>query len=166
MNASISLKPATLDDVDAIANLAQTIWHAHYPPIIGLEQVNFMLEKMYHHTVLSKHISDGPQAFFIIQNNHESLGFIAFEQKEADELYLQKLYVLPEKHRKGIGAASLTAAIAQYPQAKTIRLQVNRQNYTAINFYFKLGFTIERVADFDIGEGYFMNDFVMVKHLT
>ena len=166
MNASISLKPATLDDVNTIARLAHVIWHAHYPPIIGLEQVNFMLEKMYHHTVLSKHILEGPQAFFIIQNNQESLGFIAFEQKEPGELYLQKLYVLPEMHRKGIGAAALRAAIAQYPQAQLIRLQVNRQNYTAINFYFKLGYTIERVADFDIGDGYFMNDFVMLKHLT
>jgi ribosomal protein S18 acetylase RimI-like enzyme len=47
-----------------------------------------------------------------------------------------------------------------------MRLQVNRQNYTAINFYFKLGFTIERVADFDIGHGFFMNDFVMLKQLS
>jgi hypothetical protein len=35
-------------------------------------------------------------------------------------------------------------------------------NYKAINFYFKNGFTIEKVADFDIGDGYFMNDFVMI----
>jgi len=165
MSVSISLKPANLSDVTTIANLAQTIWHAHYPPIIGLEQVRFMLEKMYHPTVLSKHISEGPQEFFIIQCNEESLGFMAFEQKTQGELYLQKLYVLPEMHRKGIGAAALNAAIAQYPKAQLIRLQVNRQNYTAINFYFKLGFTIERVADFDIGDGYFMNDFVMLKHL-
>jgi ribosomal protein S18 acetylase RimI-like enzyme len=45
---------------------------------------------------------------------------------------------------------------------KTIRLTVNRQNFKSINFYFKLGFKIEKVADFDIGNGYFMNDFVML----
>ena len=39
---------------------------------------------------------------------------------------------------------------------------VNRMNYKAVNFYFKSGFTIEKVADFDIGDGYFMNDFVMI----
>ena len=43
-----------------------------------------------------------------------------------------------------------------------IRLQVNRQNFKAINFYFKAGFKIEKVADFDIGDGYFMNDFIMI----
>jgi len=44
-----------------------------------------------------------------------------------------------------------------------LRLQVNRQNYKAVNFYFKMGFIIESVGDFDIGGGYFMNDFVMVR---
>jgi ribosomal protein S18 acetylase RimI-like enzyme len=166
MNKPIQLKPATLNDVAAIAKLADTIWHAHYPSIIGLEQVKFMLEKMYHPNVLSHHISEGPQAFFIIQSDVESLGFIAIEPKEKDELYLQKLYVLPTNHRRGIGAGALNEAVKYYPKAKRIRLQVNRQNYTAINFYFKLGFSIERVADFDIGDGFFMNDFVMLKHLN
>ena len=43
-----------------------------------------------------------------------------------------------------------------------LRLTVNRQNFKSINFYFKNGFKIEQVADFDIGNGYVMNDFVMV----
>lgn len=166
MNKPIHLKPATLHDVATIAKLADTIWNAHYPPIIGLEQVKFMLEKMYHPNVLSHHISKGPQEFFVIQSDEESLGFIAIEPKEKDELYLQKLYVLPTNHRRGIGAGALNEAVKYYPKAQRMRLQVNRQNYTAINFYFKLGFSIERVADFDIGDGFFMNDFVMLKHLN
>ncbi len=166
MNKPIHLKPATLHDVAIIAKLADTIWNAHYPPIIGLEQVKFMLEKMYHPNVLSHHISKGPQEFFIIQSDEESLGFIAIEPKEKDELYLQKLYVLPANHRRGIGAGALHQVVKYYPKAQRMRLQVNRQNYTAINFYFKLGFTIERVADFDIGDGFFMNDFVMLKQLN
>ncbi|MBK7966419.1 MAG: hypothetical protein IPK10_14825 [Bacteroidetes bacterium] len=41
-------------------------------------------------------------------------------------------------------------------------MTVNRTNLKAINFYFKKGFTIEEVKDFDIGNNYFMNDFVML----
>jgi ribosomal protein S18 acetylase RimI-like enzyme len=48
---------------------------------------------------------------------------------------------------------------------KTIRLTVNRQNYKSINFYFKNGFKIERVEDFDIGSGFWMNDFIMIKQV-
>ena len=43
-----------------------------------------------------------------------------------------------------------------------LRLTVNRQNFKSINFYFKNGFKIDHVEDFDIGNGYVMNDFVML----
>jgi RimJ/RimL family protein N-acetyltransferase len=48
-------------------------------------------------------------------------------------------------------------------QPDIIKLTVNRQNFKSINFYFKNGFKIEKVEDFDIGNGYWMNDFIMVK---
>ena len=44
--------------------------------------------------------------------------------------------------------------------AKTLLLQVNRHN-KAKQFYDKLGFKVLKMADFDIGRGYFMNDYVM-----
>ena len=45
-------------------------------------------------------------------------------------------------------------------QAAQLELNVNRKN-KAINFYKKYGFTILKEEDIDIGEGYFMNDYVM-----
>jgi ribosomal protein S18 acetylase RimI-like enzyme len=48
--------------------------------------------------------------------------------------------------------------------AKALQLQVNRFN-KAKEFYEKLGFTVIKTADFDIGNGYFMNDYVMEKKL-
>ena len=65
--------------------------------------------------------------------------------------------------RGGLGGWILGALTPEMPGLRELRLQVNRQNFKAINFYFKMGFVIECVADFDIGDGYFMNDFVMLK---
>ena len=48
-----------------------------------------------------------------------------------------------------------------YNLIDTIRCYFD-QNYKSINFYFKNGFVIERVADFDIGNNFVMNDFVMI----
>lgn len=64
---------------------------------------------------------------------------------------------------KNLGSLLLEAMLSSLPENIVIRLQVNRSNYKAINFYFKKGFVIERAEDFDIGNGYFMNDFVMIK---
>jgi RimJ/RimL family protein N-acetyltransferase len=66
-----------------------------------------------------------------------------------------------EQQGKGIGAEAFERLLEHYADAREIRLTVNRQNYKSINFYFKIGFRIERCADFDIGGGFFMNDFVM-----
>jgi ribosomal protein S18 acetylase RimI-like enzyme len=67
------------------------------------------------------------------------------------------------EQRKGIGSTFLKHILEQIPDSESIELTVNRQNYKAINFYFKTGFIIKDVADFDIGEGYFMNDFIMIR---
>ena len=64
---------------------------------------------------------------------------------------------------KNIGSLLLEAMLSSLPEAIVVRLQVNRSNFKAINFYFKKGFVIESAADFDIGNGFFMNDFVMIK---
>jgi ribosomal protein S18 acetylase RimI-like enzyme len=52
----------------------------------------------------------------------------------------------------------------QQQGATALQLQVNRHN-KARSFYKKIGFAVMEEADFDIGNGYFMNDFVMEKRL-
>ena len=79
--------------------------------------------------------------------------------------FLHKFYIDNQKQRSGIGAELLQYVISTLITPQTIELTVNRQNYKAINFYFKNGFVIKETADFDIGNGYFMNDFIMIKHI-
>jgi len=70
-----------------------------------------------------------------------------------------------DDQRKGVGTELFKYVLNQMPTAESIELTVNRQNFKAINFYFKKGFVIKEIADFDIGNGYFMNDFIMIKKL-
>jgi ribosomal protein S18 acetylase RimI-like enzyme len=161
---NVSLQEAKPGESIQLNAMANEIWMAHYPKIIGLVQVNYMLEKMYNLETLEQHLSNGPQVFHWVQNFQQNVGFIAVEQRSEVELYLQKFYILPPMQGTGVGHKAFEQLATAYPQSQSIKLQVNRQNYTAINFYFKLGFKIECVADFDIGDGYFMNDFVMVWH--
>lgn len=48
--------------------------------------------------------------------------------------------------------------------AKALQLQVNRRN-NAKYFYEKNGFSVIKEFDFDIGNGYVMDDYVMEKQL-
>lgn len=121
-----------------------------------------MLAKLYSPEALTLQMQQGQQ-FYLVQSEEEPCGFIAVSRQGEDGCFLNKFYIKTSDQRKGLGGEIFTLLLSLYPEMKTMRLQVNRQNYKAINFYFKMGFIIEKVADFDIGDGYFMNDFVMLK---
>ncbi|MFM2224308.1 MAG: hypothetical protein RJA07_510 [Bacteroidota bacterium] len=151
--------------IDTIQQLANKIWRKHYPSIITIEQIDYMLNKMYSGKSLMQQMNQGHQ-FTILSINNFATGFIAVSQKEEHHYFINKLYVDTTQHRKGLGKMLLNKIEQEYTNAETFSLTVNRQNFNAINFYFKNGFVIESVADFDIGNGYVMNDFVMKKKLS
>jgi ribosomal protein S18 acetylase RimI-like enzyme len=156
----LKLKMAGLADAKAIALLAEHIWRIHYPSIIGSEQVEYMLSTMHNPAQVAEQMEKGI-SFAYILNGEEVIGYIATSFPADGELFIHKFYIDPLLQGKGIGKKVFEEILDLNPQEKTIRLTVNRMNYKSINFYYKLGFVIEEVKDFDIGGGYFMNDFIM-----
>jgi GNAT superfamily N-acetyltransferase len=75
---------------------------------------------------------------------------------------LNKLYVLPEAQGTGAGKALLNQCIevAKSAGSSSLFLQVNKLN-NAYTFYLKYGFIKEAEFKFDIGNGFFMDDYVM-----
>jgi diamine N-acetyltransferase len=162
---SLIFKKATEKDIPIIAQLADVIWRKHYTSIITLGQIDYMLNKMYSPVELLKQMKEGHQ-FTLAYVNETPVGYISLSTKDNKNYFLNKFYVLVDEHRKGIGSQLFNYVLKQMPDAEAIELAVNRENYKAINFYFKLGFTIKHTFDLDIGGGYFMNDFLMIKKLV
>lgn len=144
-----------------IHQLAQKIWREHYPAIITIEQIEFMLLHRYSSKVIAEGMKDGEE-YFLVYDSDVPVGYSSIEWKDGF-YYLHKFYLDVAKHRSGIGKELFDYVLSQIDSTKPIKLQVNRTNCKAINFYFKVGFIIQSVGDFDIGGGYFMNDFVMVR---
>lgn len=157
----MQLRPAGTDDIFQIRTLAHRIWNDHYPAIIGQQQVDYMLERMYAEGSLRQQMEEGQQ-FYLILSEGEPMGFVSVQPDGPGRYFLNKFYIDTTRQRSGVGRQVFDLLLNEYPDLRELRLQVNRQNYRAINFYFKMGFVIERVADFDIGDGYFMNDFIML----
>lgn len=143
-----------------LSDLASRIWNVHYPPIIGQKQVDYMLAMMYSQESLNEQIKKG-HTFIAAYDNEEMLGFLSYSKTSEKHFIIHKWYVDTALHGKGIGRGLFNAAFENI-EYEEIRLTVNRQNIQAVNFYFKFGFTIEKVIDMDIGEGFVMNDFVML----
>ncbi|GIV26478.1 MAG: N-acetyltransferase [Bacteroidia bacterium] len=147
--------------IGIIQELANDIWWKYYSPIIGYKQVQYMLDKFYSDVAIKHQMFEKKHQFFIINWNKKNIGFISVEKQKNGKLFIHKFYILQSKANKGIGTKVFRKIIQMF-QPKEVRLTVNRQNFKAINFYFKNKFIIEKVADFDIGNGFYMNDFVMV----
>lgn len=164
----VEIRPATLEDRSLIRSISERTWPSTYGHIISKEQIDFMLDWMYSDESLAGQFEKGHQ-FFIAQLNGEDIGFcsVSAEQTENEKgnqkaYKLNKLYVLPSAHGTGSGKALLNKAIeiAKDAKATSLFLQVNKHN-TAYTFYLKNGFIKESEFKFDIGNGFYMDDYVM-----
>ena len=147
-------------DIPVITRLAHVTWNQHYPPIIGQQQVDYMLNLMYSEKSLTQQMVEKGHLFFAISFDNENIGFISVHEEKPSQWFLNKFYIDQTKASKGIGSKAFQSLI-HLVKPSSITLTVNRKNFKSINFYFKNGFRISEVKDFDIGEGYVMEDFIM-----
>jgi diamine N-acetyltransferase len=164
----LSVQEATAADIPLIRQLTFDIWPKTYSDMLSKEQIDYMLEMMYNPATLQKQIEEVGCTFIIVYDDAEPVAFASYAQHPADNetepgiWKLNKIYILSSQQGKGTGRFIINYIVDEIKAkgAKALQLQVNRQN-KAKYFYEKLGFKIIKTADFDIGNGYFMNDYVM-----
>jgi diamine N-acetyltransferase len=100
------IRRANENDIAVINQLANKIWHEHYPGIITVEQINFMLDKMYSRTVIQEQMQNG-YTWLLGFDNNTTLGFLSCNKVSDGNYFLNKLYVATTNQHKGIGFALL-----------------------------------------------------------
>ena len=155
----MKLRPASTTDIPEIYRLAFKIWMHHYVPIVGKEQVDYMLGKMYSKEGLTEQMIEKRHQFYLISSEDRNIGFLSISGDK--EKFIHKFYIDQDEQGNGIGTKVFEEIKRSSPDTKSYELTVNRKNFKSINFYFKLGFKIDHIDDFDIGNGYWMNDFIM-----
>ena len=177
----IVIRKATEKDIPAIQQLAVVIWEKTYSSIISQEQIRYMLDLFYSEKSLLKQMNELEHFFFIALENEIEIGFASFSEVigQLETNYglifkLHKIYVHPNQQGKGTGKLLIEFIMKEIGvlcgwrdanhDSASLDLNVNRFN-PARFFYEKLGFQIIREEDIDIGNGYFMNDYVMRKEV-
>lgn len=160
-----NIRNATIEDIPLIRELTYKVWPQTYADLLSKEQISYMLEMMYSVPSLQKQIKDGAQ-FIFVYDEKEPVGFASFQETEPETWKLHKLYVLASQQGKGTGRFVIDYIIDEIKQqgAAALQLQVNRHN-NAKSFYEKLGFSVIKEFEFDIGNGYVMDDYVLEKKL-
>ena len=160
-----TIRKATAEDIPLIRELCYKVWPQTFASILSQDKIDYMLEYMYSVASLKKQMEDGSQ-FILVYEDSEPMGYAAYFHKGHHIYKLDKLYVLPSQQGKGTGRFVIGYIVNETKQkgASALQLQVHRQN-KARDFYEKLGFVVIEEKDFDIGQGFFMNDYVMEKKL-
>ena len=160
------LKVSSHKDFELIESLAKEIWTEHYTPIIGKEQIDYMLGKFNTAKYMFKQAEDSNCLYFLIKKDDEPIGYIAIELRES-HLFLNKFYVKLSQRGKGAGKEAMNFIETQAKEKglKKITLRVNKLNTSSITKYEKLGFSKTQSLVQDIGYGFVMDDYVMEKQL-
>jgi len=160
------LEVSTDDQIDIVESLAREIWTEHYIPMIGKEQVDYMLDRFQSKRAISEQIMTGV-LYFLMEEDNEFIGYIAV-QPRGIELFLSKIYVKSSRRAKGYGrkAVQFAEALALQRGLQKIVLTVNKNNLNTIKAYEKIGFKKVGSLIQDIGNGFIMDDYRMEKSVS
>jgi ribosomal protein S18 acetylase RimI-like enzyme len=161
------VKLAGKQDLWQIRELALYIFPFTYKEILEEEQIDYMMDMFYKAENLVAQFDAG-QAFLIIYSGGKPTGFAGYSPLNENGYFkLNKIYLDFREQGKGIGRTLMNEVITRIKAdgGKTLQLNVNKNN-KAVGFYLAMGFAIKESVSLDIGNGYFMDDFVMEKNFT
>lgn len=165
----IAILPADVEHLPQIAELARLSWRAHYPGIISIEQIEYMLDWRYNLDTLRDEITTQGISIDRLLRGQHLIGFASYgPADQPSEMKLHKLYLHPDEQRKGYGSLLLqhVESTTRARGYRSLILTVNKRNRGAIEAYRRNGFIIRDAVVIDIGNGFVMDDFIMAKAVT
>ena len=153
---------STSNEINEVVKIARDIWREYYPPIIGIDQVEYMLENYHSKDAITIEITRDNYAYYLIKVKNRIIGYIGIQLK-GDDLFLSKIYIRSSERGNGIGKASMNFIkdLALENNINRISLTVNKNNSGSIAAYYRLGFIKTGDICVDIGGGYEMDDIQM-----
>ena len=137
------IRKATLEDISLINELAWITFPHTYQELLSPGQIDFMMDWMYSETNLQKQISEDGHIYFLAFKGDEPAAYLSIQPEAEDIYHLQKIYVLPSYQGQKLGKLLFNHAIKSikeiHPTPCQMRLNVNRYNTKAVDFYIHMG---------------------------
>ncbi|MEZ5926328.1 MAG: GNAT family N-acetyltransferase [Hyphomicrobiaceae bacterium] len=138
----VEIRIARREDLAAVSALLGQTWHATYDGIYGPDRVAEITRRWHSVESLAKGIDRSGARFLVAVEDGRIVGTLSLGAGDAGRLKLDRLYVLPDVQRRGIGGRLLDAGLAAVPTAEAIDLEVEPANAQAIRFYERQGFVV------------------------
>jgi len=134
---TISLKKASLKDLEIIADIEKNASSKTYAAIIGKEELEKFLQN---------------DQVFLIKNEESIIGLASFETNQ-NTAHCTGLAIYPEFREKGFGNKAMRLLLKKMEKYQRVELVVHPHNNSAIKLYLSLGFIIESWENNYFGNG-------------
>ena len=163
------IRRAGESDLSHIHDMAEVVFRHTYKDILSPGQMEYMMDWMYSMPNLRRQVEDG-HVYHLAWKDGVPCGYVSVQPEGRTEngrmlFHLQKIYVMPSEQGCGLGRLLFEKALSFVREEAggrpvSVELNVNRNNQ-AVGFYRHLGMEIRRQGDFHIGNGFYMNDYIM-----
>ncbi len=147
------------EQLQRTARLADEIWHQHFTPIIGRDQVEYMLGQFQNADAMKRQMKQEGYTYLMALDGDEPVGYTGFK-KETNRMFLSKLYVKEDRRSQGIGRQMFEEIKKRSEGLNDIYLTVNKHNDVTIAIYRHMGFELIDSVVTDIGGGFVMDDYI------
>lgn len=149
-----TVRPADVDDAEAIQRLGRAAWHAAYDDVFGPERVDRVVDHWWSVEALRGAADAGERTFLVAERGDELLGVVDAHPDVAHEqtYHVGRLYVAPAHWGEGVGTRLVDALCERLPApTERLRLVVLAENPVGVAFYESYGFerVDERVGETD-----------------
>jgi GNAT superfamily N-acetyltransferase len=191
--SKLTFTPATTPAlVEQMAALGREIWLDYWPALIGREQTEYMLETMHSAEAIQRSIDEEGYVWLFVSDeagtvvgyssaapehvdaNGSAAGAYdptihgrAINDCARDRLFISKIYLRAGERGKHYSTAIVEhwAAYAREHGLMALYLTVNKGNELGTRAYTHQGFKSIESRESDIGNGYIMDDYVMMKRV-
>lgn len=141
LTGTILIRDATTADLDELSRLLAATWHATYDAIYGAARVTDITGRWHAPEALARALGNSEARFRVAETVDGALAATASASiGRGGIVKLDRLYVRPAFQRRGIGVMLLDDALAAWPDATLMRLEVEPRNLGAVAFYTARGF--------------------------
>ena len=166
----LKINKVGLEAIPTIQQLSNEIWKKVYPSIVPMGQIEYLLNEWHSPEALTAQMIIQGHQFILIEWDNENIGYASYSVKQKEDPFrfrLNKLYIQPEVHGKGIGKSIVRFVANEIKPlgATVLELNVHKRN-PAVAFYKHIGFEIAKEEVTEIAHGYLLDDFIMEMDLT
>jgi len=133
------VRTAMESDLPRVREILVDTWHATYDHIYGVEKVS-EITSSWHTPERLEAQRHAPGSEFLVADNGEVIGGMAYATQSEKTINLHQLYVDPKYHGGKTGLHLLIEIENSFIDADKISLEVEEKNVRAIEFYNKYGF--------------------------